>query len=239
MKIKNNILIWTMLFLSNGVLAQRQVLSIPVNRPLDSIYLDIYRLDNPDPKEDRYGIEYTRTFGLLQNSKKFDTDSFYQWTQQFCIEKVGKKFFYKNFKLDMYSFKDEDKTEIYTITYLIEPFKDSLLQDYGDNFIKFTFKNYNFSGKSMVETPDNIPDCVKHPELCRFKYDRKRVVKLTNKKIVKGAKTYLNRGPYMTLNKDFQWEVRVEIEGIKSFTVDSRTGKMSEIKTGFRCGLGR
>ncbi len=221
------------LTLSASVYAQQRVLDIPPKKSADAVFLDAYRLIEPNPAKDKYGIESMRRFGWLEPSSKFDTDSFYQWTKQKCIEKVGKDFFYQRFKLSWQSFKNDPASEVYTITYLIAPFQDSLLED--DIYIKISFKRYDFLGRSETEIPSNLPDCINNPILCTFYYDREKVLAIAREKVI-GTQQVLNKGPYLTLLPDFNWQVSVELAGagIKTFTVDSRTGAMSEVRTSWR-----
>ena len=214
--------------------AQKRTLPVPHDRLVDSVFLDIYRLDHPDPATDSYGIGYSRSFGWLAPSAKFDTDSFYQWTKQKCIEKVGEIFFYQHFRLGRHSFKDEWSTEVYTITYLIVPFQDSTLVKYNNQYVYLSFKRFDFLGYSETQIPVNLPDCIADPELCAFRYDRQRVMAITREKVIGDQK--IIDGPYLQLGADFGWQVSVELAGagIKQFTVDGRTGVMSEIKTSWR-----
>ncbi|MDV7397215.1 hypothetical protein RZS08_37790, partial [Arthrospira platensis SPKY1] len=72
-----------------------RVVPIPPAMTADSLMHYIYSF-NPSS----YGIEYQQRFGWLKLSDKFDTDEFFQWTKQYCIERLGEAYFYENFRVD-------------------------------------------------------------------------------------------------------------------------------------------
>lgn len=129
-----------------------EVIFIPREMTADSLMHYIY---NFDPS--RYGIGHTQRFGWLKLSEKFDTDSFYQWTKQYCIERVGERYFYENFRVYRHSFKDNPNTEVYEIHYLFFP------PGFGFDHQRITFKKYVFLGTEEVQPPANLPRLPQRP----------------------------------------------------------------------------
>ncbi|MBV6441544.1 MAG: hypothetical protein DYG98_06390 [Haliscomenobacteraceae bacterium CHB4] len=216
--------------------AQLPLLTVPQEQlPADSVAQLIYRLAHPDPEVDKYGIEYTRRFGWLKMSDKINTDSFFNWTKQYCIERVGEELFYKNFRLYRNSFKDNATTEIYEIRYLFFPFDSNAqnLNSDSSHYAEFVFKSFDFLGIHESQTPANLPDCRLDTSACRFLFDRAAVLRIIAAMGLKSEKRY---EPYLLFQPDLTWKVTVNVNDwmFHSFTVDSRSGLSSEVRTSHR-----
>ncbi|MCB9348250.1 MAG: PepSY domain-containing protein [Lewinellaceae bacterium] len=196
-----------------------EVIAVPREMTADSLVQYIY---NFNPNE--YGIEYKQKFGWLKLSDKFDTDEFYQWTKQYCIDRVGEAYFYDNFRLDWHSFKDEAATEIYEIRYYFFP------PGFAFAHQRITFKKYAFLGMEEIETPANLPDCRKNPGDCVFPVTREKAEKIAEEKVIKGRDVQL----YIEgLTDSYEWKcVTATPKGWagENFTIDARTGEVSEQK---------
>lgn len=64
------------------------VVVIPPVMTADSLMYHIYGFESG-----KYGIEHKTKYGWLKMSHKFDTNEFYEWTKQYCIERVGERVF--------------------------------------------------------------------------------------------------------------------------------------------------
>lgn len=196
-----------------------EVFLIPPDMTVDSLVHYIYDF-NPS----KYGIGYSQKFGWLKLSDKFDTDSFYQWTKQYCIERVGERYFYENFRVNRRSFKDNASSEIYEIRYYFFP------PGLGYDHQRITFKKYMFLGIEETQAPSNLPDCRTDPTACEFPIGREAAMKIASEKVLKGRDMHIH---IKELNYDLKWECVVYTDGYWSgedFTIDARTGKVSEVK---------
>jgi hypothetical protein len=195
-----------------------EVIFIPPAMTADSLMQHIYHF-NPS----QYGIGHTQRFGWLKLSEKFDTDEFYQWTKKFCIERLGERYFYENFRVYRHSFKDNPNTEIYEIHYLFFP------PGFGFDHQRITFKKYVFLGIEEVQPPANLPDCRTDPAACEFPVNREAALKIAREQVVKerDLQVHIER----RLSPEYQWVCKTYSKGYvwgEDFTIDARTGRVSK-----------
>lgn len=218
------------------ILAQHPVLKVPCgNISADSLAHFLYFSTHTDRENDRYGIQYSRKFGWLKMSDNINTDSFWLWTRQFCIERAGEDFFYQHFRLDWRSMHDDPHSEIYKIRYYFFPFDTTVthLDPDATNYAEIEFKSFDFLGIHEVQTPANLPDCNAHASSCLFQFDKNAVLKIVAEK---GLKCKSGTSPTITLMPDLKWSVGINENDwiFHHFTVDCRTGEVSELKTSHR-----
>jgi hypothetical protein len=225
-----------LLFLTKAPTVSAQLILVNVPREnlcADSVAHRVYvqALGN-DPANDPYGIGYSRKFGWFKMSEKINTDSFYNWTKQYCIERVGEDFFYRHFRFGYYSFKDNTQSEIYEIRYYFLPFDSAATQlDFDStDYTEFIFKSFDFLGIHEVGTPPFLPDCRTDPAACRFAFDRAAVLKIAEEKGLKSQKGY---PPRLEFQPDLSWKVWINVDDwtFYQYSVESRTGAVSETTT--------
>jgi hypothetical protein len=227
-----------LLFLTNArpLTAQMTLVKVPrENLSADSVAHRVYFETEGRPTLDKYGIRYSRKFGWFKMSEKIDTDSFYNWTKQYCIERVGEAFFYQHFYFTYYSFKDNLDSEIYEIRYYFLPFDTAATQLHDDStpHAEVTFKSFDFLGIHEVETPPNLPDCRTDSAACSFPFDSAAVLKIAEEKGLKSEKGY---PPRLQFQPDLTWKVWINVNDwtYHQYTVDGRTGVVSAVKTSHR-----
>lgn len=196
-----------------------EVVFIPHEMTADSLMQHIY---NFDPSQ--YGIGRTQRFGWLKPSAKFSTDEFYQWTKQYCIDRVGEAYFYENFRVYRNSFKDDPNTEVYEIRYLFFP------PGFGFDHRRITFKKYVFLGIEEVQTPADLPDCRTDDSECAFPVNREAAMAIALQQVVKGREMQVRINE---LTPAYKWDCKSYAKGHSSgedFTIDARTGVVSAPK---------
>jgi hypothetical protein len=195
------------------------VVVIPPAMTADSLMYHIQGFESGE-----YSIEQKRKSGRLKMSHKFDTNEFYEWTKQYCIERVGERYFYENFRVRWSSFNDDPNSEIYQITYFFFP------PGFHFDHQGITFKKYVFLGLDEVETPANLPDCRTDPKACDFPITREMAIKIATEQVVKGRDMEVRIKQF---NPDMKWDCEVYLKGKgyrERFTIDARTGELSEPK---------
>lgn len=230
--------LFLLLFLANRALIFAQVPAIEVPREnisADSLAHFLYYATLADPKNDPYGIQYSRKFGWLKLSDKINTDSFWLSTRQFCIERVGEDFFYKHFRMNWRSLRDNGNSEIYEIRYYFFPFDTTATRLDIDSVahVEMVFKSFDFLGIHEVQTPPYLPDCRGKAAACLFPFDKKEVLKIVAEKGLKCKPGFL---PYIELMPDLKWSVSINENDwvFHRFRVDCQTGEASEVRTSHR-----
>lgn len=230
-------LIMCFLWLTNNILSAQRVLTTIPREPIsaDSLAHLVYDQNNPDRTVDQYDIGNMRKFGWLKMSQKMNTDSFFYWTKQYCIDRVGESFFYQHFRLDLLALRDNTNTEIYEVRYIFLPFDTAaiVLNEDSTLFVNFTFKSFDFLGIHEIQTPEYLPDCRLASSNCQFLFDRTAVLKIAEEKGIKSAKGY---PPYLELQPDLNWRVTINENDwlFHQYFVNSMTGAVSETKTSRR-----
>jgi hypothetical protein len=214
-------------------LAQHSLVRVPATAlTADSLAHYIYAADDPDPAKDRYGIGYSRKFGWLKVSDKMNTDSFWQWTRKYCTDRVGEAFFYRHFRMDRRSLHDDLASEVYEVRYYFFPFDTAAAFLTFDtvSYAPVVFKRFDFLGMHEVEIPVNLPDCRADQQACTFPFDRAAVRRIAAQKDLKNKP---GTSPRIELQPDLKWSVHINENDwvFYNFTVDSRTGEVSEVQT--------
>ena len=194
-----------------------RVVPIPPAMAADSLMHYIYSF-NPSS----YGIEYKQRSGWLRRSDKFDTDAFFRWTKQYCIERLGEAYFYENFRVDWTSFKDNADTEVYEIRYYFFP------PGFSFDHQRISFKKYSFLGIEEIQAPANLPDCREGPSRCAFPIGRAAAEKIAAETVLQGRGMQLK---VIELDQDYRWQCVLYSEGHwqgENFAIDARTGEVSK-----------
>ena len=196
-----------------------EVARIPPDILLDSLVHYIYNF-NPS----KYGIAYSQKFGWLKPSDQFDSNAFFEWAKQYCIERVGEAYFYDHFRVNRRSFKDHDDSEIYEIRFYFFP------PGFAYDHVQVVFKKFVFLGIEEVETPAHLPDCRSDTTACTFPITRQRAKQIARQQVLKDRDMHLL---IKGLTDDLKWEGQVYTDGRwygESFTIDARTGDVTTPK---------
>ena len=235
-KLRYGLFVCLFLWQQHAISAQSLLTRIPAEKiSADSLAHYLYRQNNPDRAADKNGMESYRKYGWLKMSEKINTDSFYQWTKQYCIARVGEAYFYQHFRLDWRTLHEDMPAEIYEIRYIFMPFDTAALYLDEDSMAHglFVFKSFDFMGIHELETPSNLPDCRENPSACRLPFDRAAVLKIVEARGLKSEKGY---PPRLEFQSDLSWKVSINVNDwiFHQYSVDSRTGAVSEVKTSHR-----
>jgi len=203
--------------MANLSIAQTSVFEIPENASLDSIFTTIFNYYEIDEKDKKRSWKY----GWLSHSKRIDADSFFQSAKQYSIDRVGKKYFYENFRVTYHSFKDDRYSNVYTIMFRFYPpgFDE-------EDYLKIIFKNFSFLDFKQDEFPTNLPDCRQDTTLCSFLINREKLEEIVKKELIKDEDVNFR---VLELNDDYQWYCRLFIKRWPKnfFYVDARTGEIT------------
>ncbi len=196
-----------------------EMVIIPPDLKADSVVQYIYNL-NPNNSS----ITYSQRFGPVNLSNKISVNEFYEWTKKHCIERVGERYFYDNFRLNRHSFKDDLFSEIYEIRYYFFP------PGFSYDYQIISFKRFVFMGLDETQVPENLPDCMTESMSCSFPITREKALEIAVAQVVKKRplKVY-----FSGLTSEYKWDCRTYSESHwygEYFTIDARTGEVSELR---------
>ena len=210
---------------SNIGWSQTPVFEIPKAAPLDSLFQIIFTAYELD--ED--AISRAQKYGWYKHSEKINADSFFIFTKQYCIDRVGEDYFYEHFRFFGHSFKDDPFSEVFQITYRYYP-----LGFNENDYVEIIFQSLDFLNVHQESFPNNLPDCSTNAADCEFPINRKAVFTIANKEIVKERKVEISINK---LTADFKWSCHVSSDGTaagETFLMDARTGEITDHRKFYR-----
>ena len=208
------------LFFQNMGFSQKPIFKIPKGATLDSLFQMIYRAYEMDSDDVRRGQQY----GWYKYSEKINADSFFLSTLKYCTDRVGEEYFYRHFRFDVHSFKDDPFSEVFTIRYRFYPPGFA-----KDDYVDIVFKRLDFLSIYKMSFPKNLPDCQADPKQCAFPITREKAMEIAKKELVKDREMKVN----LELDNNLKWKGTTYTEGQwqgENFFIDARTGKLSGVK---------
>jgi hypothetical protein len=151
-----------------------------------------------------------------------DAEAYFSRTRQFCLEQVGEEIFYRHFRVDNRSFRDDPFSEVFTIRYRFYP--PGLEVD--SVYVNMIFQRLDFLGVTDEVQPAYLPPCVAEPGSCYFPVTRDSAIVIARQEVLRGRALEL---AIYRLSEDYTWSgvIMSDNGGYREdFSVDARTGKV-------------
>ena len=206
------------------LMAQYPSFNIPKSANLDSLFSIIHQVYEHDKDDIKRGQQY----GWYKYSDKIDAGQFFEECKTYCIERVGEERFYQHFRFDVHAFKDDPRSEIFTIRFRYYPFlTDSTSK--GD-FVNIIFQSLDFINIHQRSYPENLPDCSTNTDACNFPIGRTEAEAIGLREVVKGREDF--KITIHEFKQNFQWLCTATANGwyVERFTVDARTGEVGNFQ---------